>query len=470
MLAATVLASAMAFIDGNVVTIALPVIQSTFHATFPQMQWVVSAYTLMLGALILVAGALGDRVGRRRVFVTGIAVFALASLACAAAPGVHALIAARAVQGIGAALLVPQSLAIIAAGFPRNVRGRAIGFWAAASAITTSLGPPLGGVLIDTTSWRAAFLINIPLSVAALWLTFAHVPESRDDRATGRLDWAGSALAVATLAALTFGLTRLSGQDPTALAVVPALLIAALGAVLFWRIEARARNAIMPGDLFRSRPFLVANIITLFVYAALAGVLFLLPFDLIERRGLPASAVGALLLPFGLIIGLLSRVSGGFADRYGARNFLIGGSLAVAAGAAGLTLSLQSYWIGVVVPVIVMALGMAALVTPLTTTVMNSASDARSGAASGVNNAASRVAGLIAVAGLGAVAGQVFRWFGAPAEMRFGDLPAIGDPARSAIEHAFVTAYSSAMGVAALLSLLAAVAAFVLLSEEDCKA
>ncbi len=468
-LAATVLASAMAFIDGTVVTIALPVIQTDFHATFPQMQWVVNAYTLMLGALILVAGALGDRVGRRRIFVIGIVIFAAASLVCALATNVGILIAGRAVQGIGGALLVPQSLAIIAAAFPREVRGRAIGFWAAASAITTSLGPPLGGFLIDTMSWRVAFLINLPLSAAALWLTFSHVPESRDDSASGPLDWTGSALVAASLGALTYGLTTLSGEGASMAAVFPALVLAAVGLFAFWRVERRAANPIMPGILFRSRAFLVANILTLFLYGALSGVLFLLPFDLIERRGMPASAVGAVLLPFGLIIGLLSRVSGGLADRYGARNFLVLGSLVVAAGAAGLAFNIENYWVGVFVPVIVMALGMAAVVTPLTTVVMNSAPDTQSGAASGVNNAASRIAGLIAVSALGAAAGQIFRWYGAPPEARFGDLPTIGDPGRAAIEQAFMAAYSGVTALSAAFAAVAGAAAFFWLTEKDCK-
>ena len=469
-LAATVLASAMAFIDGTVVMIAVPIIQSGFGASFPQMQWVLNAYTLMLGALILVAGGLGDRVGRRRIFVIGIVVFAAASLVCACAPNVEILIAGRAVQGIGGALLVPQSLAIIAATFPREVRGRAIGFWAAASAVTTSLGPPLGGFLIDTMSWRVAFLMNLPLSAAALWLTFAHVPESRDTSASGPLDWAGSVLAAASLGALTYGLTALSGEGATAKAVVPSIVAAAIGVVIFWRVERRAANPILPGILFRSRPFLIANILTLFLYGALAGVLFLLPFDLIERRGMAASAVGAILLPFGLIIGLLSRVSGGLADRYGARSFLVGGSLVVAAGAAGLAFNIENYWVGVFLPVTVMALGMAAVVTPLTTVVMNSAPDAQSGSASGVNNAASRIAGLIAVAALGAVAAQIFQSYGATPDVRFGELPAAGDPSRAILEPAFMAAYSGVVAIAATFAVLAGAAAFFWLTEEDCKA
>jgi EmrB/QacA subfamily drug resistance transporter len=468
-LAATVLASAMAFIDGSVVTIALPVIQTEFAARFQALQWVVNAYTLMLGALILVGGALGDRVGRRRVFVVGIAIFAAASLTCALAASVKMLIAARAVQGLGAALLVPQSLAIIAASFPRAVRGRAIGVWAAASAITTSLGPPLGGFVIDTWSWRAAFLINLPLSAAALLLAFTHVPESRDRSATGRLDWPGSLLAVLSLGALTYGLTQLSGRTSGTGLAPAALIVAAVGFVAFWRVERRARNPILPAVLFRSRTFLAANVLTLFLYGALAGVLFLLPFDLIARRGMAASAVGLTLLPFSLIIGLLSRSAGGLADRFGARNLLVGGSLVAAAAILCVALDLSNYWLGIFVPITAMALGMAAVVTPLTTVVMNAASDAQSGAASGVNNAASRIAGLVSVAILGALAGSIFTWRGAPADARFGELPAIGSPLRHALEQAFLSAYSGAMGVAAVLAAAAAATAFFGLSKEACR-
>jgi len=460
----------MAFIDGTVVTIALPIIQARFGASFAEMQWVVNAYTLMLGALILVAGGLGDRVGRKRVFMIGILIFTAASLVCALATDVGVLIGARAAQGIGGALLVPQSLAIIAATFPRNVRGRAIGFWAAASAITTALGPPLGGFLIDTTSWRVAFLINIPLSAAALWLTLAYVEESRDASASGPLDWTGSAVAAIAFGALTFGLTSFAAETANRGLAILAFVAGALGLGVFWLLEKRAENPILPPALLRSRPFLVANVMTLLLYGALAGVLFLLPFDLIERRGFAASTVGAVLLPFGLIIGMFSRLSGGLADRYGARAFLVTGALIVAAGAAGLALNIESFWIGVCAPVIVMALGMAAVVTPLTTVVMNAAPDTRSGAASGINNAASRIAGLIAVAALGAVAAQIFHYYGAPSNARFGELPAGGDPSRPALEQAFMAAYSAAMALAALFAAFGGVATFFFLSERDGKA
>ena len=469
-LAATVLASAMAFIDGSVVMIALPVIQKDFGATFPELQWISNAYTLMLGALILVAGALGDRVGRRKIFVIGIAIFALASLGCALATNSFLMIAARAVQGIGAALLVPQSLAIISASFPRERRGRAIGFWAAASAITTSLGPPLGGFLIDVWSWRVAFLVNLPLSAVALWLTFTHVPESRDEHAIGPLDWTGSAFAAISLGALTYALTELSDRDGATAMVIAGLVVAVVGFVALWFAERHAKNPILPAVLFKSRPFLVINIVTLFLYGALSGLMFLLPFDLIARRGMAASAVGMTLIPFGLIIGLLSRWSGGLSDRYGARNLLLGGSLAVAVGAAWIALSLENFWIGVFVPLIVMALGMAAVVTPLTTVVMNSAPDAQAGAASGINNAASRVAGLIAIAVLGSIGALLFRWAGATPEARFGELPASSDASRATLEQAFVVAYSGAMVIAAVGCVLAAATAFFWLTPEDCMA
>jgi EmrB/QacA subfamily drug resistance transporter len=470
-LAATVLASAMAFIDGTVVTIALPVIQADFSADFQELQWVVNGYTLMLGALILVGGALGDRVGRRLVFAVGIAIFAVASLSCALAGNVAVLIAARIVQGFGAALLVPQSLAIIAASFPRETRGRAIGVWAAASAITTALGPPLGGFAIDVFSWRFVFLINLPLSAAALFLTFAHVPESRDESAAGPIDWTGSAIAVGSFAVLTYGLTLLSSGSASAGTVaLIALAIGSAGLLVFWRFERRAKNPILPTAIFRSRPFLVANIATLFLYGALAAVLLLLPFDLIARRGMAASAVGMTLLPFGLIIGVLSRFSGGLADRFGARTLLVGGSLTVAAASALLALVIADYWLGVFLPVLLMALGMAAVVTPLTTVVMNSAPDEQSGTASGINNAASRIAGLVAVAALGALASLVFHWQGAPPEARFGELPPLTAEARSLVEAAFVAAYSSAMLAGALLAALAAGAAFFGLTEQECRA
>lgn len=463
-LAATILASAMAFIDGTVVNIALPAIQRDFATDFAVLQWVVNAYALMLAGLILAGGGLGDRLGRRRVFVTGISIFAVGSLGCAAASGPGLLIAARAFQGIGAALLVPQSLAIIAATFPREVRGKAIGLWAGASAITTALGPPLGGFLINSLDWRWVFWINLPLSVGALWLTLCHVPESRDETATGPLDWIGGTLAVLAFGMLTFGLTSLSeGPGPAAWTT---LVTGVVGIAAFIEAEKRVRNPLTPPVLFRDRTFLSANLMTLFLYGALGAVLFLLPFDLIERRGLSATEAGLTFLPLGLAIGLLSRPLGALADRIGTRPLLTAGSGTVALAAAVLAISVPSYRTGILVPVVGLALGMAMVVAPLTTTVMNAVPDSLSGAASGVNNAASRLAGLLAIAICGLVASTVFfAALGPEAALadRFGPLPDPADPTRPALEAAFTTAFSAAMGVAAGMAALAAVVALVFL-------
>ena len=457
-LAATILASAMAFIDGSVVHIALPALQEDLGASFAAVQWVANAYMLLLGGLILVGGAAGDRFGRKRVFVIGIAVFAVTSLVCAVAPNAEALIAARAAQGFGAALLVPQSLAIISAAFPKEVRGRAIGVWAGAAALTTAMGPPLGGFLIDAVDWRAVFWINLPVSAVALWLAARFVPESRNPDVQGGLDWLGSASAVAGFGCLTIGLTMLSdGAERSALGL--GLMSAGVaGLAVFVWVETRAANPLMPLSLFRSAQFNAANLITVFLYGAMSAALFLLPFDLIARRDLSASEVGLALLPFGVIIGLLSQPVGAWADRWGPRVFLAAGSLLTALAAAMLAQNHPSYWLGAVIPVVVMAAGMALVVAPLTTAVMNAADDAHAGAASGVNNAASRLAGLFAVAIVGAVASIVFAGAG---EGRFGVLPERGDPARAGAEAAFASAYAAAQWTAAAWGALAAALALV---------
>ncbi|MEO1197863.1 MAG: MFS transporter [Pseudomonadota bacterium] len=459
-LVATILASAMAFIDGTIVTIALPAIQTDLDASFGALQWVVNGYTLMLGALILVGGGLGDRIGRKRLFVVGIAIFALGSAGCALAPSSETLIAARVIKGIGAALLVPQSLAIISASFPKEIRGRAIGTWAAASAITTALGPPLGGFLIDTLGWRAAFWINIPLSAVAIALALRFIHENQGRSVSGRLDVLGGVMAVLGFGVLTYGLTGLTeaadGVPPQALVALATGVALLLGFVL---VERGAEDPLMPLDLFHSRVFSGLNLATLFLYGALGGVLFLLPFDLIARRGLSATEVGLTLLPLGLIIGVLSRMSGGVADRHGPRVILTIGALIVTGAIVILALVLDDYWLGVMLPVLILAVGMGVVVSPLTTAIMNSVSDTRSGAASGVNNAASRIAGLIAIAGLGAVAGLVFALEGGVGT--FGTLPDASDPAHLVTEAAFLSAYATAMWLAAGSAFCAALAASV---------
>jgi len=461
-LAATILASAMAFIDGMVVTIALPTIQAEFDASFRALQWVVNAYTLMLGALILVGGALGDRVGRRRVFLFGVALFLAASVWCAVAPNAAVLIAGRGLQGVGAALLVPQSLAIIAASFPKDLRGRAIGTWAAASAITTALGPPLGGFLIDALSWRTAFWINLPLCAVVLWLTWRWVPESRDEESAGAVDLAGGALAVLGLGGLTYGLTQMAEPESDLMVNALALVVGVATLVAFVRNERRAANALMPPALFRSRQFTGANILTVCLYGALAGVMFLLPFELISRRGMTAAEVGLSLLPVGLVIGVLSRFAGAWADRVGPPPLLLAGTVIVAIACVGLAIGHDRFWLGVLLPMVVLSAGMGLVVSPLTTAVMNAVPEQRSGAASGVNNAASRLAGLFAIVLVGALATLVFASADPGVTIRFGQLPPFGDPTRAAAEQAFGTAYASAMWFAALWAAAATLVAFTL--------
>jgi len=463
-LAATILASAMGFIDGSIITIALPSIQDDFGASFATLQWVVHGYALMLGSLILIGGGAGDKFGRRRIFMIGIGVFAVSSILCAAAPDAVTLIGARILQGIGAALMIPQSLAIIATSFPKDVRGRAIGIWAGASAITTALGPPLGGFLIDAFDWRAVFWINLPLSVAVIWLTMRHVPESRNEFATGAMDWLGGILAVIGFGALTLSLTTASETVSLSAGVMIWLGLGLVGILAFIAVERNVRQPLMPLSLFSNRAFAGANLMTLLLYGSFSAVLFLLPFDLIERRGYSASEVGMLLLPIGLIIGVTSRFAGQWADRTGPRFFLMAGSLIVAFAALIFALNISSLWLGVVAPVVIMSLGMAAVVAPLTTAVMNAAPDEQSGAASGINNAASRLAGLFSVAIVGSIATIIFLAEAGNAaqgtEPRFGTLPEPASPARPVLEAAFLDAYSIAMLIAAAFGVLAAIIAY----------
>jgi predicted MFS family arabinose efflux permease len=352
--------------------------------------------------------------------------------------------------------MVPQSLAIISAAFPEAIRGRAIGTWAGASAITTALGPAVGGFLIDSLGWRAAFWLNLPLAALAVGLALAHVPESRSPEA-GPLDWAGGLLAVLASGLVAAGLTLLAKPDAPGWQAWALVLAGVLVADGFLRAERAAAAPLVPPGLFASRAFIGANLLTLFLYGALAAVLFLLPFDLIGRRGLGASQVGLVLLPVGILIGLFARPVGGLADRVGARGFLVGGSGLVALAGAWLALGLDGLGLGVVAPLLTLAAGMALVVAPLTTAVMNAAPDALAGAASGVNNAASRLAGLFAVALVGAVTALVFGGTAGTDGGSFGAFPDSADPAFGAVAAAFGRAYAWGMATAAGLALLAAV-------------
>jgi EmrB/QacA subfamily drug resistance transporter len=406
-LAATILGSAIAAIDATVVGIALPTIGREFGADLASLQWVVTAYMLTLAGLLLVAGALGDRYGRRRVFLIGVVWFALASLLCGLAPDAAWLIGARALQGVGAALLTPGSLAILEASFVPDDRGKAIGAWSGFGGVATAVGPFLGGWLIQSLSWRFIFAINLPVAAAVVAVTRRHVPESHDPQATGRVDLPGGALVTVGLIGLTYGLT----EGPAAGWASPAVLASLIGGVLLLALfvgwERRARTPMLPLGLFRSRQFTATNLVTFIVYAALGGALFLLPIQLQQVSGYTALETGISLLPVTAIMLTLSARSGALAARIGPRLQMTAGPMIVGAGMALFARIDKggSYLTEVLPAVIVFGLGLAATVAPLTATVLAAVSARRAGIASAVNNAVARVASLIAVAVLPAAAG-----------------------------------------------------------------
>lgn len=413
-LPATILGSSVGFIDGSVVGVALPAMRADLGASLGAMQWVTNGYMLTLASLILLGGAAGDRFGRRRMFTIGLIGFAIASLGCALAPSAAWLIAARLGQGAAAALLTPASLAIIGAAYTGAARGPAIGTWAAAGALTTALGPPLGGWLVDSVGWRTIFFINLPVIAIAL-LMATRLPKDEAGNAEP-VDWAGGALAVATLASASYGLVAL-GEGQRAMGW--GALAAALPAVLLfvWR-ERRAAAPMMPLTLFASRDFAGANALTVLLYAALGGALFLLPFMLIQVHGYSAAAAGAAFLPFSAIMGLGSRFTGGLPARFGARPPLVAGPAITAAGFVVLALSgdTPDFVTGFLPGLVLVAIGMTIAVPPLTTTVFDSAPPERGGVASGINNAAARAGNLLAVAALGLAFGS------ASAELGRGEL------------------------------------------------
>jgi EmrB/QacA subfamily drug resistance transporter len=404
-LAATILGSSMAFIDGSVVNIALPAIQQALHADATSTQWIVNAYLLLLGALVLVGGSAADLYGRRRIFVLGIAVFTTASIACGLSPDITVLVVSRAVQGLGAALLTPASLAMLGATFDEHERSHAIGIWAGVGALTSAAGPVLGGWLVDQVSWRAIFLLNVPLAVVAAGLAIFFVRESRDPQAKP-LDWKGAAVVAIGLAAITWGLSEIPASGFHDKIVLGALGSGVVFLVAFLAIEAGSRErAMMPLSLYRSRNFSGTNALTLLLYFALGGALYFLPFGLIRLGGYSATQAGAALLPFALIMGFGASFAGNLADRFGPRPSLTAGPFIAACGLAllGFADLREPYWVGVFPAICVLAIGMTVTVPPLTSTVMGSVGNAHAGIASGVNNAVARVAGLLAVAALGAV-------------------------------------------------------------------
>lgn len=475
MLIAAILASSMAFIDGSVLSIAIPALRADLGATLADAQWVSNGYLLFLGALLLLGGAAGDRFGLRLVFGLGIGLFVTASLVCAGAPHTAVLIVARAVQGIGAAMMIPGSLAIIAKAYPRAERGRAIGTWAAASSLTTIMGPVLGGLILTVFgdwSWRLIFAINLPLGGVALALLILRVPADRPgDRR--RLDLVGAVLASLGLMLFAFGLTGTGSQAVPALSHI--LTYCGAGAIMlavfvWW--ESRAHDPMLPLRLFAIRQFSGANALTFTLYFALTGVTFYLPMTLIAGWGASAAEASMVMLPFAVALSLLSRLTGQWADKYGAGPLITAGSLLVGLSFAGLAITapLQQIWFAVLPMMSLAGVGMALVVSPLSTAVMTSVDDADTGIASGTNNAVSRVAGLLTVAATGAVAALVFRHaLGGAAELPvyFG-LPASGLTAsqEATRQLATDTAFAAIAYINAGLCLASAVLAWLTLERK----
>jgi EmrB/QacA subfamily drug resistance transporter len=493
-LAVTILGSSMAFIDETAVPVALPAMQEALGGTAVDAQWVVAAYTLFLAALVLVGGSLGDHLGRRRVFSIGVGLFALASVWCGLSPSPGQLIVARALQGVGAALLVPNSLAIIGASFEEARRGKAIGTWTSLTSVTLILGPVLGGYLAENVSWRGIFFINVPLAAVILAIARTRVPESRDPEAR-RMDFPGAALAAVGLGGVVFGLlesSRAGLGDPL---VLGALVIGVVALAIFLVVESRQREPMMPLSLFRSRNFAGANAFTLLSYFALYGAIFFLPFNLIWVQGYSATAAGAAVVPTFLLMAFFSRYTGGLTDRFGARLPLVVGPAIAAVGFALFVVPGigASYWTTFFPATIVLGIGLSILVPALTTVALNSVDVRHEGLASAINNTFSQMAGLLAVAVLGVL---MFVSFGSSLDSRLATLdvppeatqqlqekkvklgaaeapenldPTLNTQVERAIDEAFVSGYRVVMLVATVMALVISISAALLIKTKKPK-
>jgi len=483
----------MAFIDGTVVNVALPAIQRELNATASEAQWVIEAYALFLAALLLAGGALGDHFGRRRIFMIGVALFTLASIGCGLSTNVTALVAARSLQGVGAALLVPGSLSLLSAAFPQAERGAAIGTWSAFSGITAAVGPVIGGYLVDHYSWTWAFLVNAPFGALLMLICARKVPESLGSGSRDPVDAVGATLATVGLAGAVFAFIEAParGWESMGIWVAGVVGVLGLGSFVFW--EKRSRAPMLPLHLFQQRDFAGANLLTLLLYGALGGGLFFVPLNLIQVQGYGATAAGAALLPFIAIMFALSTWAGKLVDRFGSRLPLVVGPTIAAAGFALFAVPSidANYWTTFFPAVCVLGLGMSVTVAPLTTTVMNAVGAELAGTASGINNAVSRAAGLLAIAIFGVVLAWVFN-AGLVRELRSVDAPPAvlstimnqrqklagielpkGDSAeetaqlKRAIGHSFVGGFRWVMLLSAALAVLSAISAWFLISGKQ---
>ena len=479
---ATILGSSLAFIDGTVVNIALAGIQEALHASIAQLQWIVEAYALTLGTLLIVGGSLGDIYGRRIIFLIGILIFTAASIGCGLASTMEQLIIARAIQGIGGALLVPGSLALISASFPEEQRGQAIGTWAAFTSIMTAAGPLIGGWLVQHASWRWIFFLNVPLAIIVFIVTLTYVGESKNEAQCGKLDIVGALLVTFGLGAIIFGLIEWQNRTPI---IFIAELLGICGLLGFFWVEMHCSSPMLPLKIFRSRNFSGANLITFFLYFTLYGVLFFLPLDLIQIQDYSPTQAGAVLLPLILLIFLLSRWAGGLVKQVGPRLPLMVGPAIVALGYALFIPANtgDSYWTSFFPAVLVLGLGMAISVAPLTTVVMSAIAENYVGAASGVNNAISRIAGLLAVAILGLLMTTIFNErleeklkifpLSLPVKqeimtqkMKLGGIETKDKIAHQLVRESFIESYEMVLWCSVALSLMSSLTAGIFISKK----
>lgn len=491
-LTATILGASMAYIDGTAVNVALPVLQKQLDATISDMQWVIEAYTLFLASLILVGGALGDRFGRRLIYAIGIALFAVSSVLCGISENVTELIYFRALQGIGGALMIPGSLAIISVFFDESERGKAIGTWGAFSAITTALGPVLGGWLIEEVSWRWIFFINVPIAIVVLGVLFLRVPESKGELAKCKIDYWGAVLATVGLGGVVYGFIESAALGFANPIVFGSILIGVACLVGFVLVENKVEAPMMPLRLFKSKTFSGANIVTFLMYAPLGGALFFLPFAMIQIFDYSPTGAGASFMPIILLLFLFSRWAGGLVDKYGAKLPLVFGSIIQAAGYILFAIfgGGGNYFYTFFPGMFVLGLGLALSVAPLTTAVMNAVDKSFSGTASGINNAVSRVSGLISIAILGIVmlflfssamdSGMQTRAIPeniqtvfkdeyinlADAAMPVGIAPDLEQNLINLVEISYVSSFNILMYIAAALTVLSALVAWLYVRDE----